>query len=57
METHKGLKARIFWCSVIYNNKNLTVIRKFTHKGMAKLWYKYTVENYTGIKIIVDQDC
>lgn len=57
METHKGLKARIFWCSVIYNNENLTMIRKFTHKGMAKLWYKYTVENYTGIKIIVDQDC
>lgn len=57
METHKGLKSQDFWCSVIYNSENLTMIRKFTHKGMAKLWYKCTVENYADIEIIVHQDC
>jgi hypothetical protein len=54
METHKGLKTRISWCSVIYNSENLTMVRKFTHKGMAKLWYKCTVENFADIKVIED---
>lgn len=30
------------------------MVRKFTHKGMAKLWYKCTVENFADIKVIED---
>lgn len=54
MEIYKGLKIRIFWCSVIYNSENLIMVRKFIYKGMVKLWYKCIVENFVDIKVIED---